>query len=143
MDISSKNIGIIWQPTFIFLLKYFTQVFSPNPWFLLKQLRWGFSFFFLPFFLLPSLSPCFPVPSLLIFNLFFSLHFPYSLIHIRDSKRLQRNIIQESALGNMYARSFMGHGNCAILGELQLNERSFSKGHQRLTKLFRLSNRRE
>ena len=80
----------------------------------------------LPFFLLPCL-----------------LTFPNCLIYTREPEKLQRNIIQVRALGNMYSTSFMGHGNCVILGVLQLNRRSFAKGHQRHPKLFRLLNRRE
>lgn len=112
MNDSNKNVGVIWQVTFIFLLKYFTADFSPNPYFsnnLCEE-------FALCFFL-PSSLPLSPLASLSFNTQSFSLplHFLCCLINIREPKRLWRNFVQESVLGNMYSMSFMGHGNCAIL----------------------------
>lgn len=135
----NQNIGIIWQSTLIFLLKYFAQ--DSPPVHALKQLTWAlWSSFSLPFLLSSLLS--LPV-SLSALHILLSLCVPYCLMHIREPWRLWRNITQGSVLGNMYSLTFTGHRNCAILGVLQLNRRSFGKGYQRLTKLFRPLNRRE
>lgn len=134
----NQNIGIIWQSTLIFLLKYFARDFSPSP--CSQTTNVGVMIFFLSSLrsFLSPLPACLPLSTS-----YLSLCVPYCLMHIREPRRLWRNITQGSVLGNMYSLTFMGHRNCAILGALQLNRRSFGKGYQRLTKLFRLLKRRQ